>query len=57
MPITKRTKPKVKIFACPTCEKHHTEHPEFGCFCCASCLQTAIRPLIVTLTEAMRRQP
>ena len=41
---------KIVILQCPTCGKKHSEHPEFGRFCCASCLQTVIRPLIVALT-------
>jgi len=46
---------KIIIFKCPTCGRKHTEHPEFGCFCRASCLQTVIRPLIVTLTAGQLR--
>jgi hypothetical protein len=37
-----------KTVQCPTCGRYHWPHPEFGQFCCASCLQTPIRPLIVT---------
>jgi protein-arginine kinase activator protein McsA len=46
---------KVVILKCPTCGRKHREHPEFGCFCCASCLQTIIRPLIVALDDARLR--
>ncbi len=54
--IIRKPKPdKVLILRCPTCGKRHTEHPEFGCFCCTSCLQTVIRPLIVTLTSGQLR--
>jgi hypothetical protein len=41
-------KPKEPITArCPTCSRYHRLHPEFGAFCCLSCLQMPIRPLIV----------
>ncbi len=54
--IVKRPKAeKVTILKCPTCGKNHREHVEFGCFCCLSCLQTIIRPLIVTLTMGQMR--
>lgn len=36
-----------KIIRCPTCGRYHELHHEFGMFCCASCLQMPIRPLIV----------
>lgn len=49
-------KEKVVVLKCPTCGKTHVPHVEFGCFCCASCLQTIIRPLIVTLTEGQLRE-
>ncbi|MDR3741184.1 MAG: hypothetical protein P4L40_19370 [Terracidiphilus sp.] len=48
-------KKKEVILRCPTCGRKHGEHPEFGCFCCASCLQTIIRPLIVALDDAKLR--
>jgi protein-arginine kinase activator protein McsA len=48
-------KEKILILRCPACGKNHPEHNEFGCFCCASCLQTIIRPLIVTLTSGQLR--
>lgn len=41
---------KIKIVVCPICDRKHTPNPDFGPFCCASCLQTAIRPLVVTVT-------
>jgi protein-arginine kinase activator protein McsA len=48
------TKRKVKIesksVACPVCGRIHVADVQFGPFCCASCLQTVIRPLIVTIT-------
>ena len=31
---------------CPTCNRYHYLHREFGPFCCLSCLQYPIRPLI-----------
>ncbi len=40
---------KVVIVACPVCARKHRPNPEFGPFCCASCLQTVIRPLVVTV--------
>ncbi len=51
--LTKRAKRKEKIvvYKCPSCGRDHLGTAEFGCFCCASCLQTIIRPLIVTLTN------
>ena len=51
-------KPKehqVIILRCPACGKNHSAHPEFGRYCCASCLQLAIRPLIVTPAPTPRR--
>lgn len=45
-------KMKVSYFVCPTCGRDHKEDEEFGRFCCASCLQTVIRPLIVGIIEA-----
>jgi protein-arginine kinase activator protein McsA len=42
---------KVVVLRCPVCQRSHVEHPEFGNFCCASCLQTVIRPLMVTMLE------
>jgi protein-arginine kinase activator protein McsA len=54
--LARKPKPqKVTYLVCPTCSKEHPEHKEFGCFCCASCLQTVIRPLIVTLTNGQLR--
>ncbi len=49
----KRKAEKIIIFKCPTCGRNHKEHPEFGCYCCCSCLQTIIRPLIV-IREGVR---
>jgi len=54
--ITKPERKKEKLYHCPTCAKRHMGHPEFGCFCCASCLQTVVRPLIVTLTEGQNKR-
>ncbi len=49
--LTRKISPaKLIILQCPTCGRKHKEHPEFGRFCCSSCLQTVIRPLIVALT-------
>jgi protein-arginine kinase activator protein McsA len=48
--ITKRKTEKIVIVQCPICARKHRPNIEFGPFCCASCLQTAIRPLIVTVT-------
>jgi protein-arginine kinase activator protein McsA len=45
---------KVSFFVCPTCGRDHKEDEEFGRFCCASCLQTIIRPLIVAMTNAVK---
>jgi len=44
--LTVRKPKQAPVDRCPTCEKYHTRHPEFGRFCCASCLQVPIRPLI-----------
>ena len=50
--IAKKSKPaKLIIVRCPVCHRDHTPHREFGEFCCASCLQTVIRPLIVAMTH------
>jgi hypothetical protein len=48
--IVKRKKPRRKddSVQCPVCGRYHWPDEEFGRFCCASCLQTVIRPLIVT---------
>jgi hypothetical protein len=40
-------KEKIIILNCPTCGRGHRVHPEFGPFCCLSCLQTPLHPLIV----------
>lgn len=50
MAIIKRPKKKVeaKAVVCPVCHRVHTGSLEFGPFCCASCLQTVIRPLILS---------
>jgi len=50
MAIVKRPKKKqeVKVVRCPVCHRTHVPDVEFGPFCCASCLQTVIRPLILT---------
>ena len=50
MAIVKRKAQKleIKVVACPVCHRKHTPDVEFGPFCCASCLQTVIRPLILT---------
>ncbi len=48
--LTKRKVQKVVIVKCPVCARKHTPSVDFGPFCCASCLQTVIRPLIVTVT-------
>jgi ribosomal protein L37AE/L43A len=54
-PRAKKPKPaKVEYIKCPVCGREHVDHPEFGCFCCLSCLQAVIRPLIVTLTNGLR---
>jgi protein-arginine kinase activator protein McsA len=50
MAIQKRKQPEVKIVVCPVCTRKHVPSTEFGPFCCASCLQTVIRPLVVTVT-------
>jgi protein-arginine kinase activator protein McsA len=42
-----KAQPKIEVMKCPVCRRSHVEHPEFGNFCCASCLQTVIRPLIL----------
>ena len=47
-------KMKVSFIVCPTCGRDHKEDEEFGRFCCASCLQTVIRPLIVAITDAVK---
>ena len=45
----KHPKPKKKeSAACPTCGRVHWIDEEFGPFCCASCLQTVIRPLVLS---------
>lgn len=42
-----RREGKLTVYRCPICNRSHCGHPEFGPFCCTSCLQTYIRPLIV----------
>ena len=54
--IVKKKQPKPTVYKCPTCGKLHLGTKEFGCFCCASCLQTVIRPLIVTLTSGQEQR-
>jgi rubrerythrin len=54
MAVQKALKPvqregKIVIYKCPVCGRKHRDDPEFGPFCCASCLQVVIRPLIVAL--------
>ena len=51
----KTRKEKVVVYRCPACARDHLGTPEFGCFCCASCLQAIVRPLIVTLTTAQNQ--
>ena len=53
--IAKNKPTEPKVMRCPVCARYHAEHPEFGPFCCASCLQVIIRPLIVTLTAGQLR--
>lgn len=48
-----KPKPR-KSVTCPTCGRIHVEHQEFGQFCCQSCVQTAIRPLITVPYFAQR---
>ena len=50
MAIIKRptTKPTVEAVRCPVCTLPLMPGVGFGPFCCESCLQTAIRPLILT---------
>jgi hypothetical protein len=48
--LTKKPKEK-KAVQCPVCGRYHTPNVTFGPFCCASCLQVVIRPLIVTKPE------
>jgi hypothetical protein len=40
------------VLQCPTCARRHPPDPQFGPFCCASCLQTPIRPLIAAVRPA-----
>ena len=54
--ITKRKTEKIVIVLCPSCGRKHRPHLKFGAFCCASCLQLAIRPLIVMLTDALPKR-
>jgi hypothetical protein len=50
--LIKRKKPKLpELVRCPVCQRYHVPDCEFGPFCCASCLQTVIRPLIVAIPE------
>jgi protein-arginine kinase activator protein McsA len=49
--LAKRKPKKIEYVYCPTCGRGHSLHHEFGRFCCASCLQTVIRPLIVALIK------
>jgi protein-arginine kinase activator protein McsA len=58
MAITKckRKQLEVKLVKCPVCERLHQPDVEFGPFCCASCLQTVIRPLIVITIETSRKR-
>jgi hypothetical protein len=42
-PLPKKAPP---IVTCPSCQRRHCDHPEYGAYCCLSCLQLAIRPLI-----------
>jgi hypothetical protein len=52
--ITSRKQKTVKLLQCPICNRHHVGHPEYGPFCCTSCLQTAIRPLILAHAKAAK---
>ncbi len=52
MKLKPKPKPKkitvAKSVACPSCRRVHNGHAELGAFCCTSCLQVAIRPLILS---------
>ncbi|MFZ1085459.1 MAG: hypothetical protein WAN35_10875 [Terracidiphilus sp.] len=57
---TKAIAPKIRegkiiFYKCPVCGRKHHDDPEFGMFCCASCLQTVIRPLIVSVVAAVKQ--
>ena len=39
-------KKEPELVRCPTCNRKHLPHEEYGQFCCQSCLQVPIRPLI-----------
>lgn len=55
--VKRQRKPvEVKIVVCPACGRKHRPHSEFGCFCCASCLQLAIRPLIVAMRSSLPKR-
>ncbi len=54
--IQKHKQREVKIVACPVCQRKHRPSPEFGPFCCASCLQVVIRPLAFALDNAETRR-
>jgi hypothetical protein len=44
--VKKKTKKDAAVI-CPVCRRYHWPNATFGPFCCASCLQTVIRPLIL----------
>jgi hypothetical protein len=46
-PIIKRKPKPIPVAQCPVCGRYHHIDVQFGPFCCASCLQTVIRPLIL----------
>lgn len=60
MPTTVIRKPKVieaQSVSCPVCSRIHVADAQFGPFCCASCLQVVIRPLIVARTGILIQSP
>jgi hypothetical protein len=56
MAIQKRKKEVIKIVKCPVCARNHRPHELYGTFCCLSCLQVLIRPLIVVVTGGLPKQ-
>jgi 4-hydroxy-3-methylbut-2-en-1-yl diphosphate synthase IspG/GcpE len=56
MAIVKRKKEVVKIVSCPTCGRNHRPHDLYGQYCCLSCLQFVLRPLIVAINGALPKQ-
>lgn len=51
-PTLAKRKIKDESVKCPTCGRYHWPDSNFGPYCCASCLQVPIRPLIVEVQDS-----